>query len=215
MNLILLGPPAAGKGTQAQWILRDFDVVHVSTGDMLRKAIADGTELGKLAKPLLDAGKLVPDEIVNGIIQEWLKAADPGKGIVFDGFPRTVAQAKALDEMMAAVGRRIDTVLSIQVTEATVVERIGGRWSCPKDGAVYHATNRPPRETGKCDRCGEALIQRDDDKPEKIVERYRQYLEKTMPLADYYASKGCLLTLDGTRDAQVVYDELNAALKAI
>ena len=113
MNLILLGPPAAGKGTQAQWILRDFEVVHVSTGDMLRKAIADGTELGKLAKPLLDAGKLVPDEIVNGIIQEWLRAADPAKGIVFDGFPRTVAQAKALDEMMAAVGRRIDAVLSI------------------------------------------------------------------------------------------------------
>ncbi len=215
MNLILLGPPAAGKGTQAQWILRDFEVVHMSTGDMLRKAIADGTELGKLAKPLLDAGKLVPDEIVNGIIQEWLRAADPAKGIVFDGFPRTVAQAKALDEMMAAVGRRIDAVLSIQVNEATVVERIGGRWSCPKDGAVYHATNRPPREAGKCDRCGEPLIQRDDDKPEKIVERYRQYLEKTMPLADYYGAKGCLIALDGTRDAQVVYDELKVALQAL
>lgn len=215
MNLILLGPPAAGKGTQAQWILRDFNVVHVSTGDMLRQAIADGTELGKLAKPLLDAGKLVPDEIVNGIIQQWLEGADPAKGIVFDGFPRTVAQAQALDEMMARCGRQIDAVLSIQVNEATVIERIGGRWSCPKDGAVYHATNRPPREVGKCDRCGAQLVQRDDDKPEKIVERYRQYLEKTMPLIDYYRAKGCLLSIDGTRAAQAIYDELHAALKAL
>ncbi len=215
MNLILLGPPAAGKGTQAQWILRDFDVVHVSTGDMLRKAIADGTELGKLARPLLADGKLVPDEIVNGIIQEWLKAADPARGIVFDGFPRTVAQARALDEMMASVGRKIDAVISIQVNEETVVARIGGRWSCPKDGAVYHATNRPPRVIGTCDQCGAQLVQRDDDKPEKIVERYKQYLEKTMPLADYYGAKGCLRPIDGTRDAQAVYDELHAALKAL
>ena len=215
MNLILLGPPAAGKGTQAQWILRDFNVVHVSTGDMLRKAIADGTELGKLAKPLIDAGKLVPDEIVNGIIQDWLKAADPARGIVFDGFPRTVAQAKALDEMMAVVGRKVDGVVSIQVNEQTVVERIGGRWSCPKDGSVYHATNRPPRVPGVCDRCGAELMQRDDDKPEKVVERYKQYVEKTMPLVDYYQGKGALLPIDGTRDAQVVYDEIHAALSAL
>ncbi|MDR0967030.1 MAG: adenylate kinase [Myxococcales bacterium] len=215
MNLILLGPPAAGKGTQAQWILRDFDVVHVSTGDMLRKAIADGTDLGKLAKPLIDAGKLVPDDIVNGIIQEWLRAADPGKGIVFDGFPRTVAQAQALDEMLANVGRKIDAVVSIQVNEQVVVERIGGRWSCPKDGAVYHATNCPPQVIGKCDRCGADLIQRDDDKPEKIVERYKQYLEKTMPLVDYYRAQGTLLPIDGTRDTQAVYGEIQAALATL
>lgn len=215
MNLILLGPPAAGKGTQAQWILRDFNVVHVSTGDMLRKAIADATELGKLAKPLIDAGQLVPDDLVNGIVQDWLNLADPTKGIVFDGFPRTVAQAEALDEMLRLVGRKLDAVISIQVTEQIVVERIGGRWSCPKDGSVYHSTNHPPKTVGTCDRCGAELLQRDDDKPEKIIERYKQYLEKTMPLIDYYRVKNRLMPIDGTHDAQVVYEEIHKMLSAL
>ncbi len=214
MDIILLGPPAAGKGTLAQWLIRDFDVIHASTGDMLRKAIKDGTELGKIAKPLMDAGKLVPDNIVNGIIQEWLRGIPAGRGIIFDGFPRTVAQAEALDEMLASVGRQIDCVVSIQVTEEIVVERIGGRLSCPRDGSVYHATNYPPKIAGKCDKCGADLIQRDDDKPEKIIERYKQYLEKTMPLAGYYDQKGLLFPVDGRGGSEEVYAMVSRKLRS-
>lgn len=213
MDIILLGPPAAGKGTLAQWLIRDFGLVHVSTGDMLRKAIADGTELGRIAKPLIDAGQLVPDDVVNGIIKEWLQGADPAKGIVFDGFPRTVAQAQALDSMMAGVGRKIGCVVSIQVTEDIVVERIGGRWSCPKDGSVYHATNYPPKVAGKCDKCGGDLVQRDDDKPEKIVERFKQYLEKTMPLTAYYEKTGVLFAVDGKAGSADVFAKVSEKLK--
>lgn len=213
MDIILLGPPAAGKGTLSQWLIRDFNSIHASTGDMLRAAVQSGSELGKTAKPLMDAGKLVPDDIVNGIIQEWLQGVPRDRGIIFDGFPRTVAQAEALDGMMASVGRRIDVVISIQVTEQIVVDRIGGRVSCPKDGSVYHTINYPPKVAGKCDKCGADLIQRDDDKPDKIIERYKQYLSKTTPLADYYSKKGVFFSVDGRGGSEDVYAAVVQMLK--
>ena len=215
MNLILLGPPGAGKGTQAKRLVADHAIPQISTGDILREAARQGSELGKRAKPLMDAGKLVPDEIVIGIIEERLRAEDARKGFILDGFPRTVPQAQALESMLDGAGRTIDRVLSIEVPEEKIVERISGRRSCPKDGSVYHVVSSPPQRSGFCDQCGTGLIQRDDDKPERVVERNKHYWEKTAPLIDFYRQKGILSAISGVGSADGVYSEIEKALAGL
>jgi adenylate kinase len=215
MNLILLGPPGAGKGTQAKKLVADYDIPQISTGDILREAVRNGTEMGKVAGPLMAAGKLVPDEVVIGIIADRLKAADAAKGFILDGFPRTVPQADALDKMLAGMNRKIDRTLSIEVPEELIVERISGRRSCPKDGQVYHVVYSPPKLDGFCDVCGTGLVQRDDDKREKVLERNKQYWEKTAPLIDYYRKRNLLSPIHGAGTAEGVYISIQQALKGL
>jgi adenylate kinase len=215
MNLILLGPPGAGKGTQAKKLVADYSIPQISTGDILREAVRNGTEMGKQAGPLMAAGKLVPDEVVIGIIADRLKAPDAAKGFILDGFPRTVPQADALDKMLAGLKRKIDKTLSIEVAEEIIVERISGRRSCPKDGQVYHVVYSPSQRDGYCDVCGTGLIQREDDKREKVVERNKQYWEKTAPLIDYYQKKNLLAPINGAGSTEGVYTSIKQALKGL
>ncbi|HEY1126695.1 MAG TPA: adenylate kinase, partial [Actinomycetota bacterium] len=164
MNLILLGPPGAGKGTQAKRLVDRFGVPQISTGDILRQAVKDGTELGKKAGPLMAEGKLVPDALVLDIVKERLLQPDAAKGFILDGFPRTIPQAERLEQALATHGKRLDAVISLEVPIDTLVERISGRRSCPKDGSVYHVVQNPPRRDGYCDLCGTGLVQREDDR---------------------------------------------------
>ncbi len=213
MRLILLGPPGAGKGTQAKKLVADFRIPHISTGDMLRQAAREGTELGKKAKVLIDAGSLVPDDMVIGLIAERLSRPDAAAGFILDGFPRTVRQAETLEPLLGKLGRTLDKVLSLELDEGAVVERISGRRSCPKDGSVYHVVANPPRRPGYCDACGAGLIQRDDDHPEKVKERNRQYWAKTAPLIDFYARRGLLAPINGAGTAEGVYRDIRRALE--
>jgi len=192
MNLILMGAPGAGKGTQSEKISEKWGIPAVSTGDMLRAAVKAGTELGKTAKSYMDAGDLVPDAIVIGIIKEYLASDACKNGFILDGFPRSVPQAEALD----AMGVKIDAVLSIEVADETIIERMSGRRVC-KCGASYHTTHKPSQQDGICDRCGEELFIRPDDEPETVQKRLKTYHLQTEPLKDYYAAKGLLLTVQG------------------
>lgn len=193
MNLILLGAPGAGKGTQAEALCGKLAIPAVSTGNMLREAIASGTEMGRLAKGYVDSGSLVPDDIVIGVIKERLAQSDCANGFILDGFPRTVPQAEALD----AMGVRIDRVLSLEVADQTIVSRLSGRRVCPKCGASYHIEYKKPAADGVCDKCGAKLTRRDDDSPETVLERLRNYHRQTEPLKDYYARTGKLVTVNG------------------
>ena len=212
MNLILLGPPGAGKGTQAKKLVADLKIPQISTGDILREAGRTGTELGRKAKPLMDAGKLIPDEIVIGIIADRLKEKDAQQGFILDGFPRTVPQAEALEAMLEKLGKRIDRVLSIEVPEAVIVERISGRRSCPKDGTVFHVTSNPPKREGVCDVCHGPLIQREDDSAEKVGERNTQYWGKTAPLLAFYEKRNLLAPINGAGSTEAVYAAIQKAL---
>lgn len=212
MNLILLGPPGAGKGTQAKRMSAEWGLAHVSTGDILRDAAKKGTPLGLKAKPLMDLGQLVPDEVVNGIIEEWLKGPDAQKGFVLDGFPRTLPQAEALEKALSTAGMKLDAVLSFDVPEGTLVERISGRRSCPKCGSVYHVVEHPPARSGFCDKDGEALIQRDDDTAEKVKERNRVYEQKTAPLKAFYGEKGLLKAVAGVGTPEGIFAEIRRVL---
>ncbi|AEA47102.1 adenylate kinase [Archaeoglobus veneficus] len=215
MNLILLGPPGSGKGTQAKLIVEKYGIPQISTGDMLREAVAKGTELGKKAKEYMDKGQLVPDEVVIGIVKERLKQPDCDKGFILDGFPRTIAQAEALDKMLEELGKKIDAVINIQVPEEEVVKRIVNRRSCRNCGAVYHLIYKPPKEEGKCDKCGGELYQRDDDKEDTVRARYQVYREQTEPLIDYYQKKGLLYNIDGTKSIDDVFKDIEAILEKI
>ncbi|MGZ6134987.1 MAG: adenylate kinase [Myxococcaceae bacterium] len=197
MNLVLLGPPGAGKGTQAKRIVARWEIPQVSTGDILRQAVKDGTELGKQAGPLMAAGKLVPDELVVGIVKDRLLQPDAAKGFILDGFPRTIPQAEKLDEGLRNHGKALDAVISLEVPIETLVERISGRRSCPRDGSVYHVVQNPPRREGLCDLCGAALVQREDDKAESVRTRMQAYAAQTAPLKEFYARKGLLHVVDG------------------
>ncbi len=215
MNLILLGPPGSGKGTQAKLIVEKYGIPQISTGDMLREAVAKGTELGKEAKKYMDAGQLVPDEVVIGIVKERLQEPDCEKGFILDGFPRTIPQAEALDKMLEELGKKIDAVINIQVPEEEVVKRIVNRRTCRNCGAVYHLIYNPPKEDNKCDKCGGELYQRDDDREETVRQRYKVYKEQTEPLVDYYAKKGVLYNIDGTKSIEEVFNEIDKILQKL
>ena len=196
MNLILLGAPGAGKGTQAEKICAKLSIPAISTGNILREAMAAKTEMGLKAKSYIDAGKLVPDEVVIGIIEDRLKAEDCKNGFILDGFPRTIPQAEALDKM----GVRIDRVLEIYVPDEKITARLSGRRVCLKCGATYHTQYKKPKTEGVCDVCGEKLVQRKDDMPETVLDRLKTYHEQTEPLKGYYEKKGILRVVEGQED---------------
>ncbi len=210
MNIILLGPPGAGKGTQAAKIIQKYRIPQISTGDILRAAVREGTELGKKAKEYMDAGKLVPDEIVIGIIKERLSQDDCKNGYILDGFPRTVNQAKALDDMLNKMGSQIDYVICIDVPEEELVKRITGRRMCKDCGAVYHIINNPPKVDGVCDKCGGELYQRDDDKEETVRNRIKVYKEQTEPLIEYYKDK--VKMINGVGDIDEIFAQIDKIL---
>jgi adenylate kinase len=198
LNLILLGPPGAGKGTQAELLIGKYQIPHISTGDIFRAAIKEGTPLGLKAKEYLDGGKLVPDEIVIAIVNERITHADCQNGFLLDGFPRTTPQAEVLDVSLDKLERRLIAVINIQVDSGVLMARLTGRRVCRNCGAVYHKVNKPEKTAGICDHCGGEVYQRSDDSPETVAKRLQVYREQTEPLINYYAAKGLLLTFDGT-----------------
>jgi adenylate kinase len=214
VRLVFLGPPGSGKGTQAALLERRLGLCQISTGDILRQAVADGTALGREAKACMDKGQLVPDRVVIGIVEEKLKARECQKGFVLDGFPRTTGQAEALDAIMhdfpAPGAHRIDRVVAFQLDEEALVTRLSGRRTCGECQAMYHLTLSPPRSEGVCDRCGGRLVQRGDDRPEVIRERLAVYEESTRPLLKFYADRGQLIRLP----AGGAVEDVHAALKA-
>jgi len=197
MILILLGPPGAGKGTQAKLLSQAYGVPHISTGDMFRDHKTRGTELGKKIQAIMDAGELVTDDITNAMVKDRLARPDVANGFILDGYPRTTAQAEYLEKLLRSLGQTIDRVLSYEVAEELVVERISGRRSCPTCGAVYHVSANPPRRAGYCDKDETALVQRDDDKPENVKKRMQEYADKTWPLKRYYQERGTVAEVEG------------------
>lgn len=215
MRLILLGPPGAGKGTQAQRLADSHGIVQLSTGDMLRAAVAAGTEIGKQAKAVMEAGKLVSDDIMVGIISERIDEPDCAYGFILDGFPRTLAQAEALDELLKAKGIALDAVIEMQVDDAALVDRITGRFTCANCGAGYHDVNLKPKREGVCDRCGSTeFSRRADDNAETVSERLAAYHAQTAPLLPYYKARGVLRSIDGMADIDVVTEQMQEAVKA-
>lgn len=211
MFVILLGAPGVGKGTQAQKLASELGVPHISTGDMFREAVAKGTEMGLKAKEYMDRGELVPDEVVIGVVRERLSEPDCDRGFILDGFPRTVAQAEALEKVMAELGRRIEHAINIDVSEDEIVRRLSGRRTCRQCGKVYHVLYNPPAVEGVCDACGGELYQRDDDSEETVRNRLRVYAEKTAPLIEFYAARGILTNVDGAKPV----DDVTASIRAI
>jgi adenylate kinase len=207
--MIFLGPPGAGKGTQANRAAKRYGVPHLSTGDMLRDAVAQGTELGRLAKPLMERGELVPDDIVMGMVEERLARPDSAQGFIFDGFPRTVPQAEQLDKILVRRGLGKPLVIEFHVSPETLLHRVSGRWTCSVGGETYNIYERPPKVPGICDVDGGKLIQRSDDSPDIVRERLAAYDRKTKPLADYYRQHGVLETVDGSKGVEEVSRALN------
>jgi adenylate kinase len=213
MDLVLLGPPGGGKGTQAKRLMDKYGLVQLSTGDMLRAAVASGSEIGKKAKAVMDAGQLVSDDIVIGIIDERLDAPDTKNGVIFDGFPRTVAQAEALDAMLARKGRRMGHAIEVRVPDQLLIDRITGRFTCAKCGAGYHDKFQQPKKAGTCDSCGGTeFTRRADDNAETVTKRLSAYHAQTAPLLPYYEGKGILSVVDGTQDIADVTRALEAIL---
>ncbi len=208
MNIIFLGPPGAGKGTQAKILVEKYGIPQISTGDMLREHVKKGTELGKKAKEYMDKGQLVPDEIILSMVKERLSQPDAQKGFILDGFPRTVAQAEALDKMLEEMGRRIEFVLALIVPDDELVERLTGRRTCKNCGMMYHIKFKPPKVDNKCDVCGGELYQRPDDNEETVRNRLKVYHESTAPLIEYYKKKGVLFEIDGTKSIEEITQEI-------
>jgi adenylate kinase len=216
LNLILLGPPGAGKGTQAERLREDFGLPHISTGDMLRAEVSSGSELGVQAKRHMDAGTLVPDEVIVGMIGRRVSDTDAGDGFLLDGFPRNEAQAEALAQALDSMDRRLTAVLAIEVPDAEVVRRLSGRRVCVRNQAhIYHVELDPPKHEGVCDQDGSRLIQRDDDREETIRVRLEVYHRQTAPLIDYYDRAGLLRRFDGCRSADEVHDHIRATLATL
>jgi adenylate kinase len=215
LNLILLGPPGAGKGTQAERLRNDFRLPFISTGEMLRANVKEGTELGVEAKQYMDAGDLVPDDVIVRMVGERLNEGDAEDGFILDGFPRTIAQAEALDEMLAGLRRRVNAAVLIDVPDEDVVQRISGRRMCVKSGHNYHVEFDPPKRDEVCDQDGSRLIQRDDDKPEVVRNRLVVYHDQTEPLIEYYDGKGLLRRIDGSRTPADVHDHIRAVLATL
>ena len=214
LNLILLGPPGAGKGTQAERITEDFDLPYIATGDILREAVKSGTDLGRQAKEYMDKGELVPDDVIIGVILEKVQAPEAADGFVLDGFPRTIAQAEALDEAFAELDRALTAVLLFDVPDEEVIRRLSGR-RVSAAGRPYHVEFNPPKVPGKCDVDGSDLIQRDDDKPEVIRKRLEVYHSQTAPLVEYYEDRGILKRFDGTLAPTEVHDHVRATIATL
>ena len=212
MRIILLGPPGAGKGTQANNLIRDYGVVQLSTGDMLRAAVKSGTKIGRKAKAVMETGELVSDEIVAGIVRERIQQTDCAKGFMLDGFPRTQVQAELLDQMLAELGVGIDRVIEFQVDNETVVQRISGRRIHQSSGRTYHVEFNPPKQEGRDDVTGEPLVQREDDNADTVRNRLNAYHEQTAPLVSYYSNKGNLVSIDGMQSPEGVYTSLRNTL---
>lgn len=212
MRLVLLGAPGAGKGTQAKKLIEKFQIPQISTGDILRKAVADGTPLGKEAKAVMDRGELVPDSIVLGLVEERLKQDDCKKGFILDGFPRNTSQAKSLDELLAKINMPITAAVSVDVPFDDLMKRLTGRRTCKKCGQMYNIYFTPPKKEGVCDKCGGELYQRDDDKEATIKKRLEVYEAQTAPLAGYYKDKGLLKSIAGTGSIDDIFQKLLAAL---
>ncbi len=213
MNIILMGPPGAGKGTQAELIKVAYPIPHISTGDMFREAVVNGTAMGKEAKKYMDAGQLVPDEVTIGIVEDRLAQGDCEMGFLLDGFPRTTLQAQALDQVVAKRGKNVEVALNISVPEDILLLRMSGRVSCTTCKAVYNTKFSPPASTGVCDKCGGELVQRSDDKEETVKNRLKVYQDQTQPLLNYYEQQGSLTTLDGNRDSLEVFKDVKAILE--
>lgn len=212
MKIIMLGAPGAGKGTQAKMIADKYGVPHISTGDIFRANIKNGTELGMEAKKYMDQGLLVPDELTVKILLDRVSQPDCKNGYVLDGFPRTIPQAEVLDKALAELGESIDYAIDVDVPDENIVKRMSGRRACVSCGATYHVVHVPPKKEGICDRCGSELILRDDDKPETVKNRLDVYHKQTQPLIDFYTKKGVLKTVDGTVDMQDVFKAIVAIL---
>ncbi len=213
MNLILLGPPGSGKGTQAQMMTERYHIPQISTGDILRAAVKEGTPLGREAKRYMDQGELVPDEVVVGIVKDRLNASDCNSGFILDGFPRTLPQAEALDTTLKAMERGIDHVVSIEVDKDELIRRLTGRRTCRRCGAMYHIIFDPPKRDGICDRCGGELYQRDDDKEETIRARLQVYEKQTAPLIEYYRKRGILRSIDGVGEIEEIFQRIIKAIE--
>jgi adenylate kinase len=212
MNLILLGPPGAGKGTQAELLVERFNILHISTGDIFRAAIKEGTPLGTEAKRFMDSGQLVPDEVVIGIVKERLLKKDCQNGFLLDGFPRTVPQADSLDSFLQSHGKKIDAVINIEVESAVLLKRLTGRRVCRNCASVYHVETKKPKVTGICDHCGGEVYQRDDDAPATVSKRLEVYAAQTEPLINYYRQKAILHSFDGKELIQAVFEKICQSL---
>ena len=212
MKIIMLGAPGAGKGTQAKMIAKEYGIPHISTGDIFRANIKEGTDLGKEAKTYMDAGQLVPDELTVKILLDRVAKDDCKEGYVLDGFPRTIPQAEVLDEALTKLGDKIDFAIDVDVPDENIVRRMGGRRACVTCGATYHIQHVPPKKEGICDTCGSELILRDDDKPETVSNRLKVYHDQTQPLIDFYTKKGVLKSVDGTIDMMDVFASIKAIL---
>jgi adenylate kinase len=215
MYLVLLGAPGAGKGTQAETLVKTFGLAHIATGDLFRENVANGTELGLQAKSYMDRGTLVPDDITVRMLLERLAQPDTAKGVMFDGFPRTIQQAEALAAALARQGKKVNRVLYIKVPNEVLIERLSGRLTCRVCGAVYHVKFAPPRVPGICDKCGGELYQRPDDTVETVRKRLDVYFAQTSPLIDYYTQRNLLTEINGDQDVQAVGEEMIRAVKAI
>ena len=214
MKIIMLGAPGAGKGTQAQMIAEKYGIPHISTGDIFRANIKNGTELGKKAKEYMDKGELVPDELTVLLLLDRVANEDCKNGYVLDGFPRTIPQADVLDTELTKLGDKVDYAVNVDVPDENIVRRMSGRRACLKCGATYHIEHIKPKTEGICDKCGSELVQRPDDKPETVQNRLSVYHEQTQPLIDYYNNKNILKTVDGTQDMQKVFNDIVGILNA-
>jgi adenylate kinase len=214
MYVVFLGVPGAGKGTQAALVAEKLGLAHVATGDLLREAVRVGTDLGRKAKEFMNRGELVPDQLVVAMVVERLSSPDAAAGAILDGFPRNLSQAKALDDGLGQKEKAVDAVVFLSVAEPVVVERLSGRWECGSCRTPYHALSNPPKVSGVCDRCGQPLVQRADDRPETVQRRLAVYLEQTQPLLDYYRARGILFEVDGEQPIQQVTGQVLAILSA-
>lgn len=213
MNILIMGLPGAGKGTQAEKIIDTYQIPHISTGDMFREAMAEGTDMGKLAKSYIDRGELVPDEVTNGIVKERLGASDVATGFLLDGFPRTIDQAYSLTEILESINKTVDYVINIDVNPEILVERLSGRFICKDCGATYHKVFNPPRVEGTCDRCGgHNFFQREDDKPETVKNRLEINIKQSAPILEYYRKQNLVYDINGNQAIDQVFKEVQAVL---